>query len=534
MFITDIIAETFKLWQLGTLVLISAPTGMGKTFFILNVLLPYAMENGVEILYLSNRTMLNKELVKKVCDMNSIPYELMKDKNVAEFPGITIMTYQTLQQMLGGDLDYSRIPFFYYVVADEIHYLCSDSDFSPEVQRFYKWFMNCNSPVKIAISATIEPVLPYLFDVNDGWADIIISDHLTMYQRIQRNIINFALNQTERCFFYTVRDKATEYKVHVYESVDDLVSVINEDISDSKWLIFQSNKEKAEENLKKKLFCSAAMLSADSKDSKTMKTLIEQNMFEEKVLITTKVLDNGISIHDRKVRNIVLSTTSWADFIQMKGRRRIHPDENVQLNIYLPKLSKKYFENSLKANIEPALQLFERPISEVLEVALSSNEGRKLVHQYYDIIHGKLTLNQIAKKELTKKAELYCSFIDGLKNDPDYFVKEQLKWLGGIDYEHVVNLTEKRYQKALTDLVSVLTKQVEEPELLKNEQLHFRAQVKPMLAILCPSKFDHSNRMPGLNFINSCFKELGLQFRIDSQGGKKKGEETKWLIKIIS
>ena len=112
-----------------------------------------------------------------------------------------------------------------------------------------------------------------------------------------------------------------------------MVSVINEDISDSKWLIFQSNKEKAEENLKKKLFCSAAMLSADSKDSKTMKTLIEQNMFEEKVLITTKVLDNGISIHDPKVRNIVLSTTSWSDFMQMKGRRRIHPDENVQLNI---------------------------------------------------------------------------------------------------------------------------------------------------------------------------------------------------------
>ena len=529
MFITDIISETYKLWQLGTLVLISAPTGIGKTFFILNVLLPYAMENGVEILFISNRTMLNQELVRKVCNIYGLPYELMQNKNIAEFPGITIMTYQTLQQMLSGDLDYSRIPFFYYVVADEIHYLCSDSEFSPEVQRFYKWFMNCNYPVKIAISATMESVLPFLFDVNCGWVDFLSADNITVYRRTPHCFKNFALNQLETCFFYKVEGPVRNFKLLVYDTLDDLIEVINDDSSDAKWLVFQSNKDKAHDLLQN-LSCSATILTASNKDSVTMRSIIENNSFEEKALITTKVLDNGVSLHDPKIKNIVLSTTSKTDFLQMLGRKRISPDGNEMLKIYIPKMTPKYFENALRSSIEPGLQLFELPISKVMEVCLSSEEGRKLVRQYYDLVHGKLTLNVIAKNELKKKAEFYRTMADGLKNDPNLFVKEQLLWLGGIDIEEVTFLHDEITFDALEDLISILNEQ-SEMLLTKKEQADFRNKVSPLLLMLCPNMFEHSERIAGHKKINQCLKHLDLPFTIESKYGKKKGEQTQWIIK---
>ena len=41
-YITDEIGEKYKEWGAGDKVFITAPTGTGKTHFILNILLPYA------------------------------------------------------------------------------------------------------------------------------------------------------------------------------------------------------------------------------------------------------------------------------------------------------------------------------------------------------------------------------------------------------------------------------------------------------------------------------------------------------------
>ena len=160
MYITDIIADEYKGWQSGSEIIINAPTGIGKSSFCLNVLLPYAIEQKREILYLSNRTLLRKELVKQICEIQDIPFKYMKEKNHVQFKGITFMTYQTLQNKL-ADNPNLKMPY-YYIIADEIHYICSDSEFSGDVALFYKWYKTCSCPVKISMSATIDSVLGYL------------------------------------------------------------------------------------------------------------------------------------------------------------------------------------------------------------------------------------------------------------------------------------------------------------------------------------------------------------------------------------
>jgi flagellar biosynthesis GTPase FlhF len=45
-YLADQIGEEYKNWKDDDIVLITAPTGIGKTTFILKILLPYIMQKG--------------------------------------------------------------------------------------------------------------------------------------------------------------------------------------------------------------------------------------------------------------------------------------------------------------------------------------------------------------------------------------------------------------------------------------------------------------------------------------------------------
>lgn len=47
-------------------IIINAPTGSGKTYFILNKLLPYAIQHNHTIVYFTNRTTLKKQIEQEV------------------------------------------------------------------------------------------------------------------------------------------------------------------------------------------------------------------------------------------------------------------------------------------------------------------------------------------------------------------------------------------------------------------------------------------------------------------------------------
>lgn len=61
MYVSDIIGEEYKTWKNGDIVLLTAPTGSGKTFFILNELLSYAIDKSAE-----NKKRLRKNLLIKI------------------------------------------------------------------------------------------------------------------------------------------------------------------------------------------------------------------------------------------------------------------------------------------------------------------------------------------------------------------------------------------------------------------------------------------------------------------------------------
>lgn len=60
--ITELVKENFKNWRAGTRIVFDAGVNSGKTYFILNVLLPWAYQKHRKIIYLCNRVPLRNEI----------------------------------------------------------------------------------------------------------------------------------------------------------------------------------------------------------------------------------------------------------------------------------------------------------------------------------------------------------------------------------------------------------------------------------------------------------------------------------------
>ena len=454
MFVAELLKNEICRWESGDDVLIQAPTGSGKTTFILYTLLPYALDHNAEILYLSNRQILHKQVLKELCNINEIPYMYMCEEKIAEFDGITIMTYQTLQQLL--EKSWNPVRFFNYIVADEIHYIVEDSEFNPKTERIIKWFSTQSQSVLIAVSATIDPALPYLNLFDKGCLEQWEEDFAKVYVRKPKNILNGLMGKAEMVFRYYIPSEQQDYKIFVYEDVGEIVEKINVDTSDNKWLIFQSNKEKAIKKIKSRINKKSVLLTADDKKSETMQEIIESQTFSVQVLLTTKVLDNGVSLHDPLIRNIVLDTVSKTEFLQMLGRKR-RDDLKDCVNLYIPKLSVRFFENFLRTSIVPALELIKKPVNVLLQEMLCSEAVYSECKKYFDVKEGRMILNPIAEQKLKEKQEFCEKMLRCLEQDEFSFVKMQLHWLGmEAKFNEVSFLTEQRKRSAAEELKKIL------------------------------------------------------------------------------
>ena len=120
-----------------------------------------------------------------------------------------------------------------------------------------------------------------------------------------------------------------------YNDYDELLSKISFSSKEDKWLIFTSSKVEGrilQEKISFQTKRSVGFLSADKKGSSTWKKITDDSDYAENVLIATKTLDNGINIHNRDIKNIVLPFCHRIEFLQMLGRKRV--DEIEVVNVY--------------------------------------------------------------------------------------------------------------------------------------------------------------------------------------------------------
>lgn len=530
--ITDRIGEEYKDWSYGDCIFISSPTGSGKTYFILNILLPFFSTKNQKILYLVNRRILKDQVEEKILNM---PSEYEK--------AIRVETYQNIERRICyGECNENRACKYYgfekvkeyeeydCVVCDECHYFLVDSNYNTNTALSFRFVQEKYiNKMRIFISATIADIQSYIQQDN-----IKRLNRYTFHYCLSPNPEYGSIYVSPRV--YTLPSNYKYIKPTIISNSSEIAGIINEE--KGKWLVFVDSidlgkkleKELNEKFDKQKLEEVEKELSAEPKSGegqeadvkRRAKSIIETVQEDGKrvimlssdyrqygesedevkkikkeqkqaaqILISTSVMDNGISLEDIELRNIILLADTEVEFIQMLGRKR---EDEQELSLYIYKLTKehfirrkKYVEEALKIardykrNIEQYLNSY--PIDKIgffyskidwdkyekLEGEIIKKQHVKLMRSIADnkfgyryafsvlnVYAGTLYLNYLAAQNLENLNLYYQRIIDRFdKEGEDAFVREQLGWLGKSgEADDIIKMSKmRRQQKALNRFV---------------------------------------------------------------------------------
>lgn len=435
------IEEDYKNWlprgverhQKASRIFIESPTGTGKSSFILDKLFPFAAESNYNILYLANRSALNQQIKNAVARKLEVKGKIKKDEATFYLPEsfccLTVINYQAIS------LDSTALETFLsdyaYIVFDEAHFFVEDSLFNAKTGLLLKSVLDASpDAVWIFLSATL-----------DGSEELL----LAAADKIQpNNLIDANLNKLvlrDHRIVYKNNYQSAVYTPSFFRGIDDLMPVINRTVGE-KWLIFVSSIQRGkalQQRIKKETGRKAVFLSSENKADKRWKTLSTEERYDEDVLITTKVLDNGVNISDKGVRHIVIPFCDQTEFMQMLGRRRTAEGERVCLYVEVPTIQKV---NTLRHGVETkrnAINGVKRcaPNRRNALLAKMWEAGRKDINSLFYIDKGgNLVPNFLAEKKLKQLSDFYGMLAAHYKEGACY-EKTVLTWIKMEDSEPV-------------------------------------------------------------------------------------------------
>ena len=247
-----------KDWKKGKIQLLNGGTGTGKTYFVINTLATKFKAKGLKILFLCNRSKLMNDVI---ADTNKYGTNEV----------VTVMTYQALQQKLVRG---EEIENYDLIACDEAHYLTNDSGYVEFTDVAFDWIIKSNTRI-IFMSATIDVLKrnirdkiqnTYKIDIDYSYVDRLE----LMYNKsnIEERILQL-LKDTEDKIIYFANSVKEAYRVYL---------------------------TLGEENAH--FYCSKG-----NKDYNKYSAYdcIQNETFSKRVLVTTKVLDNGVNLVDRSI-----------------------------------------------------------------------------------------------------------------------------------------------------------------------------------------------------------------------------------------
>lgn len=367
-----------------------------------------------KILILSNRIALNhqnKMELAKIIDIHSnknISYEnilkKLTDEQINSFNNFENVKVSSYHQLLHNNLLDDEYAF---VVIDECHFFTQDALFNADTSKILDTIINkCKHSIRIYTSATLDDVLPIILE-KDTAENFENSPYEFYYNyspnlHYEKNLLTSLIAKEALPFFYKINNSYIEFNCNPYLPIsakfyDNQYNKINpyfsqnaiiydlepnynyiktnqlsyeknntaliEKISTnhsqkSKWIIFVKSKKEGislKENLSKKGI-SVEFISSESKNlsNTAYQQVIKESKFDVEVLISTAVIDNGINIKDKAVKNIAISVFDYTSFIQMLGR--VRPIEEQKINLYLFDFPINKIEHDINKNYNDLIE----------------------------------------------------------------------------------------------------------------------------------------------------------------------------------
>ena len=359
-----------------TNIILDGATGSGKTYFVEHNLYEYCKWNNKKILFLCNRTALYEDVL--------LEKEILKLKN------LEIMLYQTLQNKL---INREKIKYYDYIVCDEFHYVLTDALFNIYTDITYDWLKNQEKSIKIFMSGTGGNIFCKL-----------IEDNLVDKKHIYR--IPYDYSYANIKFYKKISN--------VYDIIDDVLQTTNED----KIIYFANSIQRAKNVYKQFKEYSVFRCSNTIKDDEAdklnniecIKTYNKDLItFDNRVLITTKALDNGITLKDKNIKHIISDIFDLDSAQQCLGRKRLI-DSNDKCTFYVMNYDKKALGN-FKGGLHKILNPIELLVEDEQEFNKKYENDRKFHSDYIYYENGIRKYNKLAywkmknENEIIEKAE---------------------------------------------------------------------------------------------------------------------------------
>lgn len=585
-YVSDAIGNDYMNWKSGDDIIISFPTGAGKTYFVLNVLVPYAKELNKKIVMFCNRVALYEQINNAIVE---------EDKEYIELLTYQSAEYRIHEAILGDVL---------YYIFDEAHYIFQDSSFNEGTGEWYEHFFSTSKlsfGICVYLSATPDDI--YMLLANRTKYSFHIDDYLEYYGKLtalynrkhKNDNYEYYKHYISEADYYTDYTGQTPYSYgdRIYENIQshksELAKIYAQDIcydyltckyfseytelekriaeSEDKWLIFVNKKSDGQSlcgklneqfvgTQKKAVFISSQSKHSTGEDNIEFTHITEEEKFSCDVLISTSVLDNGVNIKDKRLKNIVISVYDKTEFVQMLGRRRV--EENDSVTLYIRYFSANTFSGLRKTtedNIDFLMWFYEANKSNLSKLYANGKWYENRIHKPYhtqstifeklkrgyakgllcrnkdftkakkDDVFRDFKINYIALMKQISLRYYYTRVMKSLKEDKLAFLKLQLSWLGKeyadenwLVYEEkmrIISETEKY-------LHSICGKYLD-----KKEQFQLRTYLYSNICKFDRFEKPHEANLPGKVQLNRAISECELAFVIVSKQFKR---NTYWVV----
>ena len=396
MTVADLLQNEYQSWKKG-IYLVNAPTGTGKTQFVLNQLYDYAQSNNKKIAMFVNRTILRDQLLENLQskDIYIATYQKLEFNNYLQRIIYTMPLTYDLENLS------AKVNQYDYLILDEAHYLFQDASFNSNtdvIMELVKQFQG------IVLFLTATPQLLKAFYKDKILREYVIEPD---YSYIQKTIL--------------------------FDSDKELQKIIAGIPPTDKILYFGGNKENLRQY--REFFSNSDFLCRENKNTnQSARQIVETNQFQCRILFATKVLENGINLIDKNLKHIFIDLDDLITAIQCIGRKRIVGQETITL--YIRNKTKHSFTlkwNKLKEQMRIYYDLCSMPEENFAE-KYQRSELPNFLDNNFHIIRPALFYSQ-------QRYQFVASIMDGSTS----FIEELMKLLPNCSPENYREISLTQY-----------------------------------------------------------------------------------------
>ncbi len=398
----------------GESICIFSSTGSGKTKAIEQITLN--MSKAEKVIILTNRRPCKIQLIKdlyKRFDWKSVHDELIDKLKLDN--NIEVMTYQ----------DFVRHKHRYHgkkmlLICDECHCFAEDSTFTVYPQQMLNFLhANLYNTKRIYITATPDDVLSAIWNIEslpDAELCSLTKDNL------QEVILkNPAKSETRIRHIYLMKTNWNYLTFRTYDPADreTLIKYINDNCENGKKSLIFINDIDSGAELQEQLNGSQHIYSDDDKRSELHEIAINEK-FSSESLITTKVAENGLSLHDEKLSMIAAETYDITVLQQVIGRARVNRRNPREITVLIPDYSLSQL-GSIKSKLYMQLSDFKRATENPDFAMQYLPQPNSCI--YYDAILKRPVVNDTGIKIIKHQLDYITNIIEEEKIQPHAFIR---------------------------------------------------------------------------------------------------------------